>query len=340
MTRIIGVDTGNRMIKTAGGRPFTAGVVNNGPIRPPVQKDVLFYKGNYYTLSDTRNTYHYDKTVDEDYLTLTLIAIAKELRRADPKATSYDERIILAMGLPLMHASVLGNKYKEFFAGNGKAFEYIFDDIEYRVHVDEVMIYPQGLAAVGLPEYSSKIKKRALAYAIDIGGYTTDVARFEFGKPQTTFCRSFESGVIHMYNQIQRRVAGEFQTEIPDVMIDAILAGDEDPEPDITRVVKEEADKYAVELLNLLRDNGVNLRMGVPVFIGGGAVRMKDALIRNLNKDDYVMIDEVRANAKGYEYLTQINLEKRRRMSESVVKAKSDEVPAESAAAGTEKSVA
>lgn len=75
---LIAIDHGNKQIKTAH-RTFTSGLCESDT-RPPFGRDVLYYKGKYYTLSDQRIPYMRDKTVDDRYFVLTLFAIALELR--------------------------------------------------------------------------------------------------------------------------------------------------------------------------------------------------------------------------------------------------------------------
>ena len=74
---LISIDHGNKQIKT-NHRTFVSGL-RESDTRPPFGKDVLFYKGKYYTLTDQRIPYMRDKTADERYFILTLFAVAFEL---------------------------------------------------------------------------------------------------------------------------------------------------------------------------------------------------------------------------------------------------------------------
>ena len=73
---LIGVDHGNKQIKTVHCAPFVSGLQQSmtRPFGPSLQ-----YCGNYYTLSNERIPYRKDKTVDDRFFILTLIAIAEEL---------------------------------------------------------------------------------------------------------------------------------------------------------------------------------------------------------------------------------------------------------------------
>ena len=69
---LISIDHGNKQIKT-NHRTFVSGL-RESDTKPPFGKDVLFYKGKYYTLTDQRIPYMRDKTADERYFILTLFA--------------------------------------------------------------------------------------------------------------------------------------------------------------------------------------------------------------------------------------------------------------------------
>jgi len=73
---LIGVDHGNKQIKTVHGEPFVSGL-QQSLTRPFGQS--LQYCGTYYTLSNERIPFHKDKTEDDRFFVLTLIAIAEEI---------------------------------------------------------------------------------------------------------------------------------------------------------------------------------------------------------------------------------------------------------------------
>lgn len=77
---VIAVDTGNKNIKTPHTEPFNSGLICHGNIPPAVKSDTLYFDGNYYSLTQSRVPYMYDKTSDWSYYVLTLFAIAKEFQ--------------------------------------------------------------------------------------------------------------------------------------------------------------------------------------------------------------------------------------------------------------------
>ena len=64
---VVAVDTGNKNIKTPHTEPFNSGLICHGNIPPAIKADTLCYEGNYYTLTQSRVPYMYDKTSDWSY---------------------------------------------------------------------------------------------------------------------------------------------------------------------------------------------------------------------------------------------------------------------------------
>ena len=92
---VIGIDHGWSHMKTSS-KIFTSGVESNPS--PTFYKDVLEYKGRYYSIGGSRLEVKDTKVENEDFYLLTLAAVAKELEsRRDIRETD----VYLAAGLPL-----------------------------------------------------------------------------------------------------------------------------------------------------------------------------------------------------------------------------------------------
>ena len=165
---LIAIDHGNFAIKTVN-HSFVAGLSEH-TVKPPMTDEILEYGGKFWTLSGKRLSYMKDKTNDERYFILTLIAIAKELETAGRNMPF--EQIQLAVGLPPEHYGVLKNKFAGYFKKDGP-INFIYKDRSYSIIIDKVMVFPQAYAAV-VPQ-SSLIVNTPRIFIVDIGGYTTDV---------------------------------------------------------------------------------------------------------------------------------------------------------------------
>ena len=183
---IIGVDTGNRCIKTVN-HVFVAGVkYSKNPM--PFKQGILEWEDGYYMLSQERVTYLYDKTTTKEYFAMTLIAIAKELETRKISSTGNVIPITLAVGLPPSHLPLLKDKFRDYFKRGITSFKY--DGVDYVIDIQDVQVYSQGYAAIS--NDFNEICKFNKAYIIDIGGYTTDVISLNEGMIDPEFCHSLE----------------------------------------------------------------------------------------------------------------------------------------------------
>lgn len=101
--------------------------------------------------------------------------------------------------------------------------------------------------------------KRWVLFVIDIGGYTTDVLLLKNGKPDLRFCRSLETGIITMNNEIVRKVSALHDMLIEDEHISAVLTGADTILPDdvkqtICGAAKLHADNILIEFLEKMTD--------------------------------------------------------------------------------------
>ena len=222
---LIAIDHGNYAIKTPN-HSFVSGLSEH-TVKPPMTDEILEYDGRYWTHSGKRLSYMRDKTQDDRYFVLTLFAIAKELESTG-RYTPV-ERIQLAVGLPQEHYGVLKDKFAQYFKRDG-VIKFVYKDRPYSITIDTVMVFPQAYAAV-VP-MSSLVVNTLRVFIVDIGGYTTDVLLLKNGKPDLQFCRSLETGIITMNNEIIRKVNAKHDMRIEDEHISAVLSGQETILPD------------------------------------------------------------------------------------------------------------
>lgn len=299
---LISIDHGNYAIKTPN-YSFVSGLTEH-TVRPPMADEILEYSGSYWTLSNKRISYMRDKTQDDRYFILSLFAIAKEL---DLKGSySQVEHINLAVGLPPEHYGVLKDKFEKYFKNRG-TIKFAYNDKPYSIFIDRVMVYPQAYAAV-VPK-SNMVVNALRMFIIDIGGYTTDVLLLRNGKPDLQFCRSLETGIITMNNEIVRKVGALHDMRIEDEHISAVLSGKDTILPDdVKHTITGTTKLHAKDILDKLRELQVDLRSNPAIFIGGGSILLKPFLETSELVAKAEFIDSPRANAIGYQMLAQAQL--------------------------------
>lgn len=305
---IIGVDNGNANTKTVH-TTFTSGITKHD-LKPPMADEIIFFNGKYYTLSTKRNTYTRDKTKNEDCFVLTLFAIAKEIIEDGKYEPILD--IDLAVGLPPEHYSLLKDKFGNYFEKFGKRIEFDYNDKHFTVNMNSVMVFPQAFSAV--VSNTSKLKNYSRTYIVDIGGYTTDVLLLANGKPDLSYCRSLELGIITMNNIIKGRTSTAFDIRIEEEHIYDVLSGRPTVLSDeVQQFIKEEAEKHAENILDNLREQGIDLKANPAIFAGGGALLLKPYLEKSTKTQLVEFLPDVSANAVGYTILANGVLRKKRR---------------------------
>lgn len=172
---IIGVDHGYAAMKTAH-FSFPTGLVEYEH-EPYTQKDVLEYGGKYYVVGSARQPLQRDKTRTEDYYLLTLAAIAKEL---DYRGMERTAEVLLAAGLPLTSFGRDKKKFRDYLLRGGKPVCFRYEGRDYTVHLADVMLFPQGYAAVLT---QTELLDEPSVIVADIGGWTVDLMRSTTASP-------------------------------------------------------------------------------------------------------------------------------------------------------------
>lgn len=296
---LIAIDHGNHACRGVHFN-FVSGPAQHS-VRPPMADEVLEYKGEFWTLSGQRLPYRRDKTRDESFFILTLFGIAKELACAGPLPSA--ERIDLAVGLPPEHYGLLKDKFRDYFK-RSESIQFCYNDKPFTIMIRNVFVYPQAFAAIA-PQ-KSQLKHHLRLFLVDIGGYTTDVLLLREGKPDMQFCRSLETGVITMNNDIIRRVGALHDMQIEDEHISAVLRGHETILPaEVKETIRKSAEQHAKNILNQLRELKVDLRSNPAVFIGGGSTLFRDYLEHSPLVASATFVEDVKANAIGYQAMAE-----------------------------------
>lgn len=110
-----------------------------------------------------------------------------------------------------------------------------------------------------------------------------------------------------MYNWIISRVSSDFDMLLEDTDIDTIILGkNSDYSDSVIRLVKQMTKQYVNDFLGALRKRGIDLKSGCIVFIGGGAKLLREYLENTDKIGKCVFVEDICANAKGYEILYQV----------------------------------
>ena len=291
---IIGVDHGYAAMKTAH-ISFSTGLVEYEH-EPYTQKDVLEYGGKYYVVGSARQPLQRDKTRTEDYYLLTLAAIAKEL---DYRGMERTAEVLLAAGLPLTSFGRDKKKFRDYLLRDGKPVCFRYEGRDYTVHLTDVMLFPQGYAAVLT---QTELLDEPSVIVADIGGWTVDLMRLDNNVPNAATCRSLELGMIRCIDEVKEQVRRDVGLSVTDAQVERVLAGKPcSMDEDARSIIQKQGRLYTERLLSAAMEAGFDLKAIPVVMLGGGAAVVK----RNVAPQDglcrvFALLDD-RVNAEGFE---------------------------------------
>lgn len=269
-----------------------------------ILKRLNFLKVDFYVLLQCADRFYRGKGQNSGQFQL---AAAREIE-ARGAYTSGTIPIQLAVGLPPAHYGAQHQKFEQYFKGRGEV-RFSFNQKPYTVEITNALCFPQAYAAaVTMFQSLGNVPK---VLVVDIGGFTADYLFIKQGKAQLGTCDSLENGVIVLYNRIRSRINADYDTLLEESDIDAILQGNRDCAPEISKLVEQETAAFVGDLFNSLRERMIDLRSGQVVFIGGGSILLRHYIEQSGKVGRAIFIDDIKANAKGYEILYQVTSAKR-----------------------------
>jgi len=216
--------------------------------------------------------------------------------------TSAD--IHLAVGLPLTWVSEQKDRFRKYLIQR-KDVKFSFDGTAYSIRIVGCDVFPQGFAAVAdkLAEF------KGTTMLCDIGNGTMNIMTISNGKPNPQKCYTEKYGTYQCMLSIREQLMRKFGTAIDDDVIDdALRYGKADIGEKYLTVIREVARQYVAGIMRRLREHEYNPELMKLYIVGGGG-----CLIRNFGEYDSNRVtinDDIRATAKGYEFLANLKLKK------------------------------
>lgn len=297
------IDTGNKAIKTEHFE-FHSGISVLEDI-PGEGEEAVKYQGRYYRLSSERNVYLPDKSIDERYYILTLFAVAKELRELKPPRLFLPGEILeidLVVGLSPLYYRGQYKKFREYFYRGGEVVEFEYMGMTYRISFSQVYVHMQTYAAyLYVARELNLFKKKVLL--LDIGGFTLDYMLLEKGMIAWKYTDSTDRGVISMYQRINKGIREKYDLDLKENDMDAIILGEASMyDQGIEDRVTELAEDHMSDALGMLRECGIDLRLSVTVFVGGGSILLSKIIekVWGRYRGEYYVINDSKVNVLGY----------------------------------------
>ena len=293
---IIGVDHGYGNIKTAN-HIFKAGIAGYDH-EPLFTSDMLVCGGRYYVIGEGHKEFVPKKQSDEDYYLLTLAGIAMELK--DEGLTEAD--IIIAAGLPLTWTSGQKEAFAAYLTRNAEV-SFTFRKVDYHIRILGARIYPQGYAAVA--EYAPSMK--GVNVIADIGNGTMNTLFIIDGRPQLGRMFTEKFGTHQCTLAIREAYMRGYGSELDEATIEEFLiTGTADIGKDDLKLIRSVAEQYVGGIFRRLREHGYDEQTMTLYVTGGGGCLVKNFYRTKPGRVRF--IDDIRAAAKGYEYLAELQL--------------------------------
>ncbi len=307
--KVIAVDTGNKQIKTEN-LTFMSGIISDTNASLASADDVFRVNGKVYSLARERQPYLRDKTINDRYFNLVMLAIAKELeldefhnKTEHKKDEIHDIHFIL--GLPPVHMkdSGLKNRFSSYFKTND-IVKVVYKNKTWNILIKKVTIYAQCFAAL-MTRYD-EIKDEPRVLGIDIGGFTADYLSVRKGRIDVSTSDSLESGIITLYQRIKKAaLAKDYIIEEED--IDDVLKNIPNKlDPVIIKIVNSETTRFVDDFLSSFREYQIDLRNQLIIFMGGAALTLRPFLEAHPLIKNCEFLEDINANAAGYKKLWQI----------------------------------
>lgn len=299
---VIGIDHGWSMMKTVS-QVFVTGV-KEITTEPALYDGVLEYDGKFYKVGTVRQEVKDTKVEDDSFYLLTLAAIAKELKRRG----LTEARVFLAVGLPLTRFGSEKADFIKYLTAN-KEVSYVFENIAYHIEVENATVFPQCYAAVAdrIPTFTKK------TLIVDVGSWTVDIMPVVNKAPDESNCITIPKGLITCMRSINEQCVRQLNGELDEADIQQIMRyGNSDVDEAYFNIARTEIEGFCERVYNSIREYGYNLNTTPIIFVGGGAAVMKN--FGGLNQKNISFLQDVKANAKGYEQLAVMGLRRMKRL--------------------------
>ena len=293
---IIGVDHGYGNIKTAN-CCFPTGIMDYES-EPLFTADMLTYEGRYYLIGEGHKEFLAEKTMDDDYYLLTLVAIARELALAELTEAS----VYLAVGLPLTWTTSQKAEFAAYLSRNEEVC-FTYKKVDYHVRIVGVKVYPQGYAAVA----QMKGQMKGVCMVADIGNGTMNVLYLINGKPQAGRMYTEKFGTYQCTLAAREEFMRHTRRELNDAIIDEVLrSGTADIREEDLNIIRAAAAEYVAGIFRRLREHGYDADTMTLYVTGGGGCLVR--YFGQFDPDRVRFMDDICAAAKGYEYMAELQI--------------------------------
>ena len=149
-------------------------------------------------------------------------------------------------------------------------------------------------------------------YVVDIGSWTVDTLKIIDRTPDESSSGSDPNGIITCMRKIDEVCVKKTNSKIDEYMIrEVMINGTANLEDQYIEIIKNELANYTKSIFRIIAEHGINVKTTPITFVGGGAVLMKR--YSGITQRNISYIEDVKANAIGYETLAEMYINSCRR---------------------------
>ena len=288
---LVGIDHGFQTMKT-NHFIYENGVTALGG-EATLTTNTMLVEGSYFKVGEGRLPMKDTKTEDNDYFLLTLAGIAKEMEYYDLYATD----VILAAGLPFTRFGQEKEAFTKYLKRN-RRIDFNYCGRNYEARIVDVYLYPQCYAAVA--DRLTNMSPEQLI--VDIGSKTIDIIHTSKYVPVEKDCVTIPEALIQCMAAIKNVVYRKTNHKLSEQQIQQVMmTGTGDFPEKLVVIVQEELRLFAKGIEAKLKELGFEPELTPIVYLGGGASVMR--MFGSMKGPNICYLEDVRANAIGYEYI-------------------------------------
>lgn len=251
---------------------------------------------NNYLVSDSKNTFLIGDMVSESstnynlskqtdsFRQCTYLAICLLIEKLHlPMADVTNINLAINMPLTLYKNEQHKNSFKEFIVNNNKTIEFIVNDKVYHFTIKNIIVLPEALGPIYTKMNEFREKRVTV---IDIGSLNVSYTNYNNLTPQLDSMISSNSGTNILRAQIAETLSSKYNTHVSDSDIEYLLKQDKffylngTKQLESKVIIEQLIDHHTQNIFNFAKSRGYTFNNTDLVFCGGGALLLKEALLK------------------------------------------------------------
>jgi len=193
----------------------------------------------------------------------------------------------------------------QYFKKRKEQISFEIEKIPITIKITDVYVYPQAYAAA--LTVHDDVSESRIINIVDLGGYTVDLLQLTDFRPDMSVCTSLYNGVNTLFRRINEQIRAKMGKDIPDVIIEGIITEDskvlQDCSPERLELVRTNTENFTNKLLWGTSQEGLDLTENQTVFVGGGALLLREYIEKSGMVAKAVFVPNIHANVQGYQLI-------------------------------------